>query len=121
MYTNILHELKIPPHLESNTHAKKVLKEVYSDEEKEEETEQSQGESEKQQRSKQSSASQSKASGAKPAEPKNQTNEKTEQETKGKKGLTIKDVKLLDRLYSKVPASFGGSKQLQDLSKLPMT
>ena len=40
LYTNILHALKIPPHLVSNTHAKKVLKEVYSDEEKEEETEQ---------------------------------------------------------------------------------
>ena len=40
---------------------------------------------------------------------------------KEKNGLTIKDVKLLDRLYSKGPASFGGSKQLQDLSKLPMT
>ena len=30
-------------------------------------------------------------------------------------------MKLLDRLYSKGPASFGGSKRLQDLSKLPMT
>ena len=116
VYTNILHELKIPPHLVSNT-----LKEVYSDEEKEEETEQIQGESEKQQRSEQSSGSQSKASGSKTAEPKNQTNKKTEQETKGKNGLTIKDVKLLDRLYSKGPASFGSSKRLQDLSKLPMT
>ena len=67
------------------------------------------------------SGSQSKASGSKPAEPKNQTNKKTEQETKGKNGLTIKDVKLLDRLYSKGPASFGSSKRLQDLSKLPMT
>ena len=84
VYTNILHELKIPPHLVSNTHAKKILKEVYSDEEKEEETEQSQGESEKQQRSEQSSSSQSKASGSKPAKPKKQTNKKTEQETKGK-------------------------------------
>ena len=84
VYTNILHELKIPPHLVSNTHAKKVLKEVYSDE-KEEETKQIQGESEKQQRSEQSSGSQSKASGSKTAEPKNQTNKKTEQETKGKK------------------------------------
>ena len=73
VYTKILHELKIPPHLVSSTHAKKVLKEVYSDEEKEGETEQSQGGSEKQQRSKQSSASQSKASRSKPAEPKNQT------------------------------------------------
>ena len=36
-------------------------------------------------------------------------------------GLTIKDVKLLDRLYSKGPASFGNSKRLQDLSRLPMT
>ena len=85
VYTNILHELKIPPHIVSTTHAEKILKEVYSDEEKEEETEQSQGESEKQQRSEQSSSSQSKASGSKPAEPKNQTNKKTEQETKGKK------------------------------------
>ena len=84
VYTNILHELKIPPHLVSNTHAKKVLKEVYSDEEKEEETEQIQGESERQQRSEQSSGSQSKASRSKTAEPKNQTNKKTEQETKGK-------------------------------------
>ena len=85
VYTNISHELRIPPHLVSNIHAKKVLKEVYSDEEKEEETEQIQGESEKQQRSEQSSGSQSKASGSKTAEPKNQTNKKTEQETKGKK------------------------------------
>ena len=30
-------------------------------------------------------------------------------------------MKLLDRLYSKGPASFGGSKRLPDLSKLPMT
>ena len=60
-------------------------------------------------------------SGSKPAEPKYQTNKKTEQETKGKKGLTIKDVKLLDRLYSKGPASFRSSKRLQVLSKLPMT
>ena len=29
-------------------------------------------------------------------------------------------MELLDRLYSKGPASFGGSKRLQDLSKLPM-
>ena len=85
VYTNILHELKIPPHSVSNTHVKKVLKKVYSDEEKEEETEQIQGESEKQQRSEQSSGSQSKASGSKTAERKNQTNKKTEQETKGKK------------------------------------
>ena len=84
VYTNFLHELKIPPHLVSNTHAKKVLKEVYSDEEKEEKTEQSQGESEKQQRCEQSSACQSKASVSKPAEPKNRINKKTEQETKGK-------------------------------------
>ena len=76
VHTNILHELKIPPHLVSNTHAKKVLNEVYSDEEKEEETEQTQGESEKQQRSEQSSGSQSKASGSKTAEPKNQTKQK---------------------------------------------
>ena len=40
VYTNLLHELKIPPHLVSNTHVKKVLKEVYSDEENKEETEQ---------------------------------------------------------------------------------
>ena len=73
VYTNLLHELKIPPHLVSNTHAKKVLKEVYSDEEKQEETERSEGESERQQRSEQSSGSQSKASGSKPAEPKNET------------------------------------------------
>ena len=85
VYTNFLHELKIPPHLVSNTHAKKVLKEVYSDEEKEEETEQIQGESENQQISEQNSGSQSKASGSKTAEPKNQTNKKTEPETKGKK------------------------------------
>ena len=84
LYTNFLHELKMPPHLVSNTHAKKVLKGVYSDEEKEKETVQSQGESEKQQRSEQSSGSQSNASGSKPAEPKNQTHKKTEQESKGK-------------------------------------
>ena len=82
-------------------------------------TEQSQGESEKQQRPEQSSGC--KASGSKPAEPKNQTNKKTEQETKGKKCEIFKDVKLLDRRYSKGPASFGISKRLQDLSKLPMT
>ena len=40
---------------------------------------------------------------------------------KEKNGLTIKDVKLLDRLYSKGPASFGSSKQLKDFSKLQMT
>ena len=40
---------------------------------------------------------------------------------KEKNGLTIKDVKLLDRLYSKGPASFGSSKRLKDFSKRPMT
>ena len=40
---------------------------------------------------------------------------------KEKNGLTIKDVKLLDRLYSKGLASFGSSKRLQDLCKLQMT
>ena len=30
-------------------------------------------------------------------------------------------MKLLDRLYSKGPASFGSSKRLKDFSKLPMT
>ena len=44
VYTNLLHELKMPPHLLSNTHAKKVLKEVFSNDEKQEETEQGQGE-----------------------------------------------------------------------------
>ena len=40
---------------------------------------------------------------------------------KEKNGLTIKDVKLLDILFSKGPAFFGSSKRSQDLSKLPMT
>ena len=40
---------------------------------------------------------------------------------KEKNCLTIEDVKLLDRLYSKGPASFAGSKRLQDLSKLAIT
>ena len=48
VYTILLQELKIPQQLVSNTHAKKVLKEIYSDEEKEEETKQSQEETEKQ-------------------------------------------------------------------------
>ena len=39
---------------------------------------------------------------------------------KEKNGLTIKDVKLLDRLYSKGRSSFGSSKRLKDFSKLPM-
>ena len=77
VYTNLLHELKIPPHLVSNTHAKTILKEEKI---------------------------------------KRQSSRRKE-----KNGLTIKDVKLLDRLYSKGPASFGSSKRLQDLSKLPMT
>ena len=124
VYTNLLHEIKIPRHLVSNTHAKKVLKKVYSDKEKQEETEQSQGESKRQQRSEQSSGSQSKASGSKPAEPKNQKIKQIKRQSrrrKEKNGLTIKDVKLPDRLYSKGQASFGSSKRLQDLSKIPMT
>ena len=111
VYTILLHELKIPPQLVSNTHAKKILQEIYSDEEEEEETKKSRR---NRKTSEQSSGRQSKDSGAKPAEPKNQTNKKTEQETKGKKWcLTIKKVKLLDILYSKSPASFGSSKRLQ--------
>ena len=77
VYTNLLHELKIPPHLVSNTHAKKVLKEEQI--------------------------------------------KRQSRRRKEKNGLTIKEVKLLDRLYCKGPASFGSSKRLQDLSKLPMT
>ena len=38
-----------------------------------------------------------------------------------KNGLIIKDVQLLNRLYSKGPKSFRSSKQLQDLSKISMT
>ena len=47
--------------------------------------------------------------------------QKDSRRRKEKNGLTIKDVKLLDRLYSKGPASFGSSKRLKDFSKLPMT
>ena len=111
VYLKLLYELKIPSHLVSNTHAKKYLKKVYSQEEKEEETEPCQGKSE-QQKSERSSGSQSKDSGSKPAEPKNQTNKKTEQETKEKNCFIIKDVQLLDRLYSKGPASFGITKAI---------
>ena len=42
VYPNLLYEFKIPQHLLSNTHAKKVLKELYIEEEKEEEIEQRQ-------------------------------------------------------------------------------
>ena len=85
VYTNLLYELKIPPRLVSNTHAKKFLAEDCSDEKSGEETEQSQGEPENQKRSEESSGSQTKASGSKIAEPEIQANQKTDQETKGNK------------------------------------
>ena len=121
VYTNILHDLKIPPHLVSNTDAKKVLNEFTAMRRKKRKPNKF-----KENQKNNKEANRAMEVKVKPPDQKlqNQKIKQTKRQSrrrKEKNGLTIKDVKLLDRLYSKGPASFGSSKRLKDFSKLPMT
>ena len=109
-YSKILSELDIAAHLVYNTHAKKVLDEFYSEEEEEQPTRKQKKQQQKQSRGR----SETKVQNQKSMRAKRrQTKTRVE-----KTGLSIDDVKNIDNLYLKGPASFGKAKRLQNLSRL---
>ena len=113
-YYKILSELDTAAHLVYNTQAKKVLDEFYSEEEEEQPTRKQKKQQQKQPRGR--SEKKKKVQSQKSMRAKRrQTKTRVE-----KTGLSIDDVKKLDNLYLKGPASFGNAKRLQILSKLSM-
>ena len=114
-YSKILSELDIAAHLVYNIHAKKVLDEFYSEEEEEQPT-RKQKQQQQQKQSRGRSETKEKVQNQKSTRAKRrQTKTRVE-----KTGLSIDDVKKLDNLYLKGPASFGNAKRLQNLRKLSM-
>ena len=113
-YSKILSELDIAAHLVYNTHAKKVLDEFYSEEEEEQPTRKQKKQQQKQPRGR--SETKEKVQSQKSLRAKRRQTKTRVENT----GLSIDDVKKLDNLYLKGPASFGNAKRLQILSKLSM-
>ena len=105
-------ELDIAAHLVYNTHAKKVLDEFYSEEEEEQPTRKQKKQQQKQSRGR--SEAKEKVQSQKSMRAKRRQMKTRVEKT----WLPIDDVKKLDNLYLKGPASFGNAKRLQNLSKL---
>ena len=115
-YSRILSKLDIAAHLVSNTHAKKVLDEFYSEAEEEQPTRKQKKQQQQQKQPRGGSETKEKTQNQKSMRAKRrQTKTRVE-----KTGLSIDDVKKFDNLFLKGPASFGNAKRLQNLSKLSM-
>ena len=99
-----------------NTHAKKVLDEFYSEAEEEQPTRKQKKQRQQQKQPRGRSETKEKTQNQKSMRAKIRQTKTQVQKT----GLSIDDVKKLDNLYLKGPASFGNEKRLQNLSKLSM-
>ena len=114
--SKILSELDIAAHLVYKSHAKTVLDEFYSEEEEEQPTRKQRNSSSNKNNQEEDLKQKKKVQSQKSKRAKRrQTKTRVE-----KTGLSIDDVKKLDNLYLKGPASFGNAKRLQNLSKLSM-
>ena len=115
-YSKIFFALNISPHLVANTHAKQIL-------EASSESEQEFFPSREQPSQQEFSSTGERLSGSKPTR-KNIKKKRTKRQTKKRPvrrcGLSFPEVKKLDQLYLKGPASYESIKRLQTQSKLPI-
>ena len=115
-YSKKLSELDIAAHLVYKTHAKQFSTNFTAKKKKSNRLEKKQQQQQQQKQPRGRSVTKEKISKPKVDESK----KKTDEDTSRKTGLSIDDVKKLDNLYLKEPASIGNAKRLHNFRKIKM-